>query len=93
MSDRRIYCSVRGCQRWSAASTMKQRGWTAFVCGSHWRRATKVEKALLARYKRQQRRIHAITGQYDQALGAREWRAWKAIERRVAERPPVEPRR
>ncbi|WP_334656701.1 hypothetical protein [Sphingomonas panaciterrae] len=91
MTEPRIYCSVHGCHRWSAASTMERRGWTAFVCGSHWRRATKREKALLARLKRQQRRIHALTGDYDEALGRREWLAWKAVERRVAKRPPAEP--
>jgi len=93
LTEPRTYCSVRGCQRWSAVDTMQRKGWTAFVCGSHWRRATLREKALIARLKRANRRIYAMTGEYDDALLRRESEAWAAIERRVANRPPVEPRR
>lgn len=88
----RVFCSVPGCLRWSAAETMASRGWAGFVCGSHWRRATKRERSLIARIKRRQRKVVALTGEPDAALARREWVIWAAIERRVAERPPVEPR-
>jgi len=92
VSDR-VYCNVRGCARWSAAETMRRKGWSSFICGSHWRRATRREKAVIARLKRMQRRIVAMTGEPDARLLDRECRIWDAVERRVAERPPVEPGR
>lgn len=72
---------------------MERKGWTSFVCGSHWRRASRREKATLNRLRRMQRKIVALTGEPDERIQHREWIVWCAIERRVANRPPVEPRR
>lgn len=75
--DDAAYCAASGCHRWS-------RRWGphgSFLCGFHWMRLTKRERATVRRIWRTMRLIGGPP--YPRQLRAREWRVWRALVRRA----------
>lgn len=77
--SKKIFCRVPGCHRYTRRETALKR-WgsvhVSLICGFHWRRLTKAERAVWARLRRQEHRY----GQQP----ARQNRVWDALIRRSA---------
>lgn len=81
MAEGKIFCIVPECTRGMMKSTARKR-WgssnVSLICGKHWRRLSKAERAVWARIGRQRRRFGV------DHLGDREARVWAALARRAA---------
>lgn len=78
--DDAAYCAAPGCQRWSR--TWGQFG--SFLCGFHWMRLTKRERAAMRRVWRTCRLIG--DGWWgNKPLRRREQRLWQACVRRASQ--------
>lgn len=81
MSRDKIMCRVPGCHRGMHVETAVKR-WghenVSLICGHHWRRLTRAERAVWSRIRRQARKFGV------DSLGSREWRIWEALTRRAA---------
>ena len=79
----RIFCIIPGCRRGMFVETAVKRWGTAdigLICGRHWRRLSKRERAVVARMRRKLKRYG------DEAVSRERWeRVWRALERRMAD--------
>lgn len=77
----KIYCSIRPCGRFMFVETAIRRWGSAdvgMICGKHWRRLSKRERAVVARMRRKLNRYG------EKAVTRERWeRVWRALYRRM----------
>lgn len=79
MTERKVFCAVPGCRKYSLESTCVKRWGTPnvdLICRDHWRRLTMSERRVWARLNRIAKRYGG------EAVGERTDRIWTALKRR-----------